>query len=110
MDLHKIVIEKVQRHRVSVVLSLLGKRRWSAASCGESACGHSGYCARHRTCRHVSAEDAIAAIDNEDPAEADKPTWQAVAGYHAAMGYILQRCRDANFRFSKDVILAVHFM
>lgn len=59
---------------------------------------------------NVSAEDAIAVIDNEEPAEADKATWQAVAGYHAAMDYILQRCRDPNFRFTRDVILAVHFM
>jgi len=59
---------------------------------------------------NVSAEDAMAAVDNEDPAEADKPTWQAVLGYHAAMDYILQRCRDSRFRFSKDVLLAVHFM
>ena len=59
---------------------------------------------------NVSAEDALAAIDNEDPAEADKATWQAVAGYHAAMDYIVQRCRDESFQFSKDVLLAVHFM
>lgn len=59
---------------------------------------------------NVSAEDALAAVDNEDPSEADKATWQAVAGYHAAMDYILQRCRDPNFKFSIDMILAIHFM
>ncbi|MBX3516243.1 MAG: Fic family protein [Rhodospirillales bacterium] len=59
---------------------------------------------------NVSAEDAMAAVDNEDPAETDKPSWQAVLGYQAAMDYILQRCRDSRFRFTKDVILAVHFM
>jgi Fic family protein len=59
---------------------------------------------------NVSAEDAIAAVDNEDPSEADKATWQAVEGYHAAMDFILQRCRGKNFRFSQDVLLAVHFM
>jgi len=59
---------------------------------------------------NISAEDALAVVDNEEPAEANKATWQAVEGYHAAMDYILQRCRDANFRFSIDVILAVHFM
>lgn len=59
---------------------------------------------------NVSAEDAMAAVDNEDPADADKPTWQAVEGYHAAMDYVLQRCRDPNFKFSTDVVLAVHFM
>jgi Fic family protein len=59
---------------------------------------------------NVSLEDALAAVDNADPSEADKPTWQAVEGYHAAMDYILQRCRDPNFAFSRDFILAVHFM
>jgi Fic family protein len=59
---------------------------------------------------NISAEDAIAVIDNEEPVDTDKPTWQAVEGYHAAMDYILQRCRDETFVFSKDVLLAVHFM
>jgi len=59
---------------------------------------------------NVSLEDALAAVDNEDPAGADKPTWQAVQGYQAAMDYILQRCRDPNFKYSRDFILAVHFM
>lgn len=59
---------------------------------------------------NVTEEDAIAAVDNEEPADADKPTWQAVVGYQAAMDYILQRCRDQHFRFTKDVVLAVHFM
>ncbi len=59
---------------------------------------------------NVSAEDAMAVIDNEDPVEADKQTWQAVEGYRTAMDYILQRCRDSSFRFSPDVLLAVHFM
>jgi Fic family protein len=59
---------------------------------------------------NVSHEDAIAVIDNEDPAEADKPTFQAVQGYRAAMDYMLQRRRDETFRFSLDTILSVHFM
>jgi Fic family protein len=59
---------------------------------------------------NVSQEDALAAIDGEDPAHADRPTWRAVVGYRNAMDYILQRCRDARFEFTLDVILAVHFM
>ena len=58
----------------------------------------------------VSEEDAIAAVANEDRLDADKPTWQAVVGYQTAMDYILQRCRDPQFLFSRDVVLAVHFM
>jgi Fic family protein len=59
---------------------------------------------------NVSDEDAIAAIDGEDPADADRPTWRSVTGYHTAMDYILQRCRDTSFKFSTDVVLAIHFM
>src|SRR3954453_4230403 len=48
---------------------------------------------------NVSQEDAIAAVDGEDPVEADRQTWKAVVGYQEAMTYILQRCKDDNFRF-----------
>jgi Fic family protein len=59
---------------------------------------------------NVSQEDAVAAVDGEDPAETDRATWRAVVGYQQAMTYILQRCRDHGFRFSVDAILAIHFM
>jgi Fic family protein len=59
---------------------------------------------------NVTNEDAIAAVDNEEPGDADKATWQAVLGYQSAMDFILQRCRDPSFRFSQDVLLSVHFM
>src|SRR3954453_1868437 len=48
---------------------------------------------------NVSQEDALAAVDGEDPVEADRQTWKAVVGYQEAMTYILQRCKDDNFRF-----------
>lgn len=59
---------------------------------------------------NVSQEDAVAAVDGEDPAETDRATWRAVVGYQQAMTYILQRCRDHDFKFSVDAILAIHFM
>ena len=59
---------------------------------------------------NVSVEDAMAAIDGEDPEETDRPTWRSVIGYRTAMDFILQRCRDDTFQFTEDVILAVHFM
>jgi Fic family protein len=59
---------------------------------------------------NVSQEDALAAVDGEDPVEADKQNWRAVVGYQQAMTYILQRCRDHDFHFSVDSILALHFM
>lgn len=59
---------------------------------------------------NVSQEDALAAVDGEDPSDADRAAWRAVVGYRAAMDYVLQRCRDRRFDFTLDVILAVHFM
>ncbi len=59
---------------------------------------------------NVSDEDAIAVVDNAEPTEADRETWQAVEGYRTAMDYVLQRCRNEDFRFSVDVLLAIHFM
>ena len=58
----------------------------------------------------VSEDDAIAAIDREDPANTDRETWQAVIGYREAMDYIRQRRLSPTFRITEDVLLAVHFM
>lgn len=59
---------------------------------------------------NVSDEDAIAAVDGEEPAEADRQTWRAVVGYQEAMTYVLARCQDRKFKFSVDALLAIHFM
>lgn len=59
---------------------------------------------------HVSFDDALAAVDNEDPAEADRQTYQSVLGYRSAMNYILQRCQLPGFRFSTEMLFAVHYM
>ncbi len=59
---------------------------------------------------HVSAEDAIAAIDGEDPIHADRNTWAALMGYRQAMNFVLQRCQVQNFQFSLELIFALHFM
>ena len=59
---------------------------------------------------NVSDEDAIAAIDGEDPANTDRDTWRAVVGYREAMDYILQRRQSPSFTISEDVLLAAHFM
>ena len=59
---------------------------------------------------NVSDDDAIAAIDREDPANTDRDTWQAVVGYREAMDYILQRRQSPSFLITEEVLLAVHFM
>ncbi len=59
---------------------------------------------------HVSDEDAIAAIDREEPADTDRDAWRAVVGYRQAMEYIFQRHRNPSFTITEDMLMAVHFM
>jgi Fic family protein len=59
---------------------------------------------------NISAEDALAAVDGEDPADADRPTRLSIEGFQSAMNFILQRCRDRSLRFTIDLILSIHFM
>lgn len=59
---------------------------------------------------HVSAEDALAAVDRGDAVDADQKTYRSVTGYRSAIGYVLARRREAGFRFSVETLLAAHFM
>src|SRR5689334_18855787 len=59
---------------------------------------------------HVSAEDALAAIEGGEPAEASERDWKAVSGYRRAMTYVLQLARDAHFEYSSALIRSLHFM
>jgi Fic family protein len=59
---------------------------------------------------HVSVEDAVAAIEDDDPAEARTEDWQAVMGYRRAMTYVLQLAEDEHFELSAHLIRSLHFM
>lgn len=58
----------------------------------------------------VSKEDALAAVEMEEPLEAEQETWQAILGYRDAMTYVLQLTQDPNFTFSEGYIRSLHFM
>lgn len=59
---------------------------------------------------HVTVDDAIAAVDNEEPLDAGSETWLAVTGYQTAMTYVLQLADDPHFSYSRDLIRSLHFM
>lgn len=59
---------------------------------------------------HVTVDDAIAAVDNEEPLEAGSEAWLAVTGYQSAMTYVLQLSDDPHFSFSRGLIRSLHFM
>jgi Fic family protein len=59
---------------------------------------------------NVTVEDAIAAAAGEEPQDADAVAWAAVTGYRQAMTYVLQLADDPHFRYSADLLRALHFL
>ena len=58
----------------------------------------------------VSVDDAFAALDDQEPMDAEDLAWQAVRGYRDAMTYVLQLAKREPLVVSQETILALHFM
>ena len=58
----------------------------------------------------VTQEDAIAAIEGEEPLDAEKETWAAIQGYRDAMTYVLALADDPFFVYGENLIRSMHFM
>ncbi|MGA2742066.1 MAG: Fic family protein [Bryobacteraceae bacterium] len=59
---------------------------------------------------NVTVEDAIAAVEGDEPLDAADADWRAVRGYRSAMTYVLQLAEDPHFRYSTDLLRSLHFM
>ncbi|MGD0868198.1 MAG: Fic family protein [Bryobacteraceae bacterium] len=59
---------------------------------------------------NVTVEDAIAAVEGDDPLDAADADWKAVRGYRSAMTYVLQLAADPHFKHSTDFLRSLHFM
>lgn len=59
---------------------------------------------------NVSLEDAVAAVEGEDPVRATRRDWQAITGYRNAMTYVLQLANDPDFVYSEAIIKSLHYM
>lgn len=59
---------------------------------------------------HATMDDAIAAVDNEAPMDANETTWREIIGYRNAMTYILQLAEDDEFEFHPQLVRSLHFM
>jgi len=59
---------------------------------------------------NVTVEDAIAAVEGDEPLEAADADWRAVRGYRSAMTYVLQLAEDSHFKHSTDLLRSLHFM
>ncbi len=59
---------------------------------------------------NVSVEDALAALEGDEPTEAEAEDWNAVIGYRRALTYVLQLAHDPDFHYTPEVIKGLHFM
>jgi Fic family protein len=59
---------------------------------------------------NVTRDDAIAAVEGEEPLDDKTEAWLAVRGYREAMTYILQLSDDPYFVNHETVLRSLHFM
>ena len=59
---------------------------------------------------HVTMDDAVAAVEGEEPIDPKDEAWLAVSGYRAAMTFVLQKAEDQFFSFSPELLKSLHFM
>jgi Fic family protein len=59
---------------------------------------------------NVTVEDAIAAVEGEEPLDAQSETWAAVTGYRGAMTYVIQLATDPHFAYNEGFLRSLHFM
>lgn len=58
----------------------------------------------------VGLDDALAAVENEDPLETGRATWQAILGYRNAMTYVLRLATDPHFVVNEALLKSLQFM
>ncbi|WP_083672362.1 Fic family protein [Micromonospora sp. CB01531] len=58
----------------------------------------------------VAEDDAVAALEDEEPLSADQRTFAEIRGYRQALGYVLQCAGDPHFRYDTSIIRSMHYM
>jgi Fic family protein len=108
-QVEKDVIGRIEEARKTLKYNLATPRRWKGllrrntlARAVRGSNSIEGY--------NVTAEDAIAAVEGEEPLDANRESWLAVTGYRTAMTFVLQLTKDPNFVYNEGFIRSLHFM
>lgn len=59
---------------------------------------------------HVTVDDAIAAVEGEEPLDEYSAAWLAVQGYRNALSYVLQLATDPYFAHNVGTLRSLHYM
>lgn len=101
------VLAKIDGVRTTLNYALKTPKRWT------------GFLRRNLTARavqgsnsiegyNVTFEDAVAAIEGEEPMDAAPEPWAAVVGYRNALTYVMQLSDDTHFNLNEELIRALH--
>ncbi len=58
----------------------------------------------------VSLDDALAAVEEDEPMDADRHTWAEITGYRAAMTYVQQLAEAEHFEYNITLLSSLHYM
>ena len=59
---------------------------------------------------NVTVDDAVAAVDQEEPIDEKTEAWLAVTGYRTAMSYVLQLADDPFYTHNEGTLRSLHYM
>ncbi|MCM2312372.1 MAG: Fic family protein [Steroidobacteraceae bacterium] len=59
---------------------------------------------------HVTVDDAVAAVEGEEPLDERGDAWKAVTGYRHAMSYVLQLADDPYYQHNEGTLRSLHYM
>lgn len=103
------VIRRIEEARQMLRHNLAAPRRWTGllarntfARAIQGSNSIEGY--------HVTREDAIAAVEGEEPIDAKDEAWLAVVGYRTALTFVLQLARQKGLIYNEGIIRSLHFM
>jgi len=108
-DRDKVVLHELGNYRRSLRSALRQPRRWTGnlrrnlqARAIRGSNTIEGY--------EVSLDDALAAVDEEEPLDADRSTWAEIVGYRNAMSYVQQLSSAPHFEYNATLLSSLHYM
>ena len=103
------IVRQIERIRETLRHQLPEQRRWvgllrrvTLARAIRGSNSIEGY--------NVSLDDAVAAVADGEPTDAERESWMAVIAYRDAMSYVLQLADDAHFRYDESLIRSLHYI
>jgi len=101
------ILVKIDEIRTKLNYSLKTPRRWTGvlrrnltARAVQGSNSIEGY--------NVTFDDAVAAIEGEEPMDAAPEPWAAVVGYRNALTYVMQLSGDIHFNLNEELIRGLH--